>query len=237
MSRRRRAGSSVRCTLVLALVIAAAGDASAGEAPDPMNRVSFQVESSRDVANDRIQAVVGITDEDADSARLANRINQTMSRAMATAKVVPKVRVKSGGYTTHPVHENGKLRRWRASQDLILESSDVDAVTELVGTLQADLQLRSVAFSISPERTRATEDELIAEALKFFQARAEIIRANLGARHYEIVHISINGNRGSPIRPVRMEARSVGAMAAAPPAFEGGSSRLSVFVDGTIEFE
>jgi predicted secreted protein len=222
---------------VLASIIAVAGEGSAGEAPDPMNRVSFQVESSREVANDRIQAVVGITDEDADSARLADRINQTMSRAMATARAASEVRVKSGGYTTHPVHENGKLRRWRASQDLVLESADVDAVTKLVGALQADLQLRSVQFSISPERRRATEDELIAEALKLFQARAEIIRANLGAKHYEIVHIAINGNRGSPIRPVHMEARSMAAMAPAPPAFEGGSSRLSVFIDGTIEFD
>jgi hypothetical protein len=34
-----------------------------------------------------------------------------------------------------------------------------------------------------------------------------------------------------------MEARSMGAMAPAPPALEGGSSRLSVYVEGTIEFE
>jgi predicted secreted protein len=202
-----------------------------------MNRVSFQVESSRDVTNDWIQAVVGISDEDVDAARLADRINQTMSRALVTAKAAANVRVRSGGYTTQPVHENGKLRRWRASQELILESADAPAVTKLVGTLQADLQLRFVEFSISPERRRATEDELIAEALKSFQARAELIRANLGAKHYEIVHISINGDRGSPTRPVLMEARSMGAMAPAPPALEGGSSRLSVYVEGTIEFE
>ena len=237
MSHRIRAGRAVCCALVVASSVAVASVTRANEAPNPMNRVSFQVESSRDVTNDWIQAVVGISDEDADAARLADRVNQTMSRAMVTAKAAANVRVRSGGYTTQPVHENGKLRRWRASQELILESADASAVTKLVGTLQADLQLRAVEFSISPERRRATEDELIAEALKSFQARAELIRASLGAKHYEVVHISINGDRGSPMRPVLMEARSMGAMAPAPPALEGGSSRLSVYVEGTIELE
>jgi predicted secreted protein len=192
--------------IALIALFGAAGTARGADAPDPMNRVSFQVESSRDVANDWIQAVVGITDEDVDSARLADRINATMTRAMAV-------------------------------QDLVLESADVDAVTVLVGKLQSELQLRSIGFSISPERRRATEDELIAEALAAFKARAGIVRENLGASHYEIVELSINTQGGSPVRPVFAEARAMGASKVAPPALEGGTSRLSVHVSGTIELE
>jgi predicted secreted protein len=226
------------CGAVALIAIFGAGETARGaEAPDPMNRVTFQVESSRDVANDWIRAVVGITDEDVDSARLADRINATMNRALAAAKAAPAVRVKSGGYATHPVHQDGKLRRWRASHDLVLESADVDAVTALVGKLQSELQLRSIGFSISPERRRATEDELIADALTAFKARAEIVRENLGASHYEIVQISINAQGGQPVRPVRMEARAMSAAKVAPPALEGGSSLLSVHVSGTIELE
>jgi predicted secreted protein len=231
-SRRRWWGA-----IALIALFGAAGTARGADAPDPMNRVSFQVESSRDVANDWIQAVVGITDEDVDSARLADRINATMTRAMAVAKAAPAVRVKSGGYATHPVHQDGKLRRWRASQDLVLESADVDAVTVLVGKLQSELQLRSIGFSISPERRRATEDELIAEALAAFKARAGIVRENLGASHHEIVELSINTQGGPPVRPVFAEARAMGASKVAPPALEGGTSRLSVHVSGTIELE
>jgi predicted secreted protein len=221
----------------LIALLLAVGTAQGADAPDPMNRVSFQVESSRDVANDWIQAVVGLTDEDVDSARLADRINVTMTRAMAVAKAVPAVRVKSGGYATHPVHQDGKLRRWRASQDLVLESADVDAVTELVGKLQSELQLRSIGFSISPERRRATEDELIAEALGAFKARAEIVRENLGASHYEIVQLSIGAQGGPPVRPVFAEARAMSASKVAPPALEGGTSRLSIHVKGTNKIE
>jgi len=222
--------------LVIALC-AIAGIAQANDAPDPMNRVSFQVESSREVTNDWIQAVVGITDEDTDSARLANRINTVMRKALAVAKTSPKLQVKSGGYSTHPIHQDGKLRRWRASQDLILESADVEAVTALVGKLQADLQLRSIRFSISPERRRAVEDELIAEALAAFKARAEIVRENLGASDYELVQVSINTQGGTQPRPMMMEARAMSLSTVAPPALEGGSSRLTVRVNGSVELE
>jgi len=216
---------------------AIAGIAQANDAPVPMNRVSFQVESSREVTNDWIQAVVGITDEDTDSARLAHRINTEMRKALAVAKASPKVQVKSGGYSTHPIHQDGKLRRWRASQDLILESADVEAVTALVGKLQADLQLRSIRFSISPERRRAVEDELIADALAAFKARAEIVRENLGAADYELVQVSINTQGGTQPRRMDMEARVMSASRVAPPALEGGSSRLTVHVNGSVELE
>jgi predicted secreted protein len=231
-------GRSPRWRAVALIALTAmAATASGADEPDPMNRVSFQVESSRDVANDWIQAVVGITDEDADSARLADRINAGMGRALAAAKAVPAVRVKSGGYATHPVHQDGKLRRWRASQDLILESADVDAVTLLVGKLQSELQLRSIQFSISPERRRAIEDELIAEALIAFKARAEIVRENLGAKHYEVVAISIDTQGGGPIRAAFREGAVMRAQSVAPPALEGGSSRMTVHANGTVELE
>jgi len=215
-----------------------AADARADAAPDPMHRVSFQVERSREVSNDWMQAVVGITDEDADPARLADRINTTMAKALATAKKADGVRVKSGGYSTHPVHDKGKLRRWRASQDLILESGDVEAVTKLVGTLQSELQLRSIGFSVSPERRRGVEDELVAEVLAAFRARAEIVRKSLGARSYEIVEIGINTQGVSPMRRAPMMAMEMDSAAGVrAPAVEGGSSRIVVHASGTIEFD
>jgi len=224
--------------LGLALLALLVTGARADDSPDPMHRVSFQVERSHEVTNDWMQAVVGITDEDADSSRLADRINATMTKALATAKRADGVKVKSGGYSTHPVHENGKLRRWRASQDLILESSDVEAVTKLVGTLQSELQLRSIAFSVSPERRRGVEDELVAEVLAAFRARAEIVRQSLGARGYEIVQISINTQGGVQRRQLPMMAMEMAsASQVRAPAVEGGSSRIEVHANGTIEFD
>jgi len=228
-----------RAALGLALALAAfAGAASAQPyAPDPKNRVSFAVERTRDVANDWITAVVGTSDEDSDAARLADRVNQTMDWALGVAKKAKGVTVKSGGYSTQPVHDkDGKIARWSASQDLILESSDVDAVSELVGKLQSKLLLRGISFSVAPETRRKHEDSLIGEALKAFQERAKSVSAGLGARDYQIVSLSIQTPGGGG--PVPMYARAEMMMdKVAAPSFESGQSTLQVRVDATIELE
>ncbi len=227
-----------RAALLLALALFAAEAASAQPfAPDPKHRVSFSVERSREVANDWVTAVIGTSAEDSDAARLANRVNETMNWALGVAKQARGVEVKSGGYTTHPVHDKDrKIARWGASQDLYLESKDVDAVSALVGKLQSKLLLRSIAFSVSPETRRKTEDVLIGDSLAAFQERAKRVQAGLGARDYEIVSVAIQTPGGGGPVPIYARAEMMVDKAAAP-SFEGGQSTLSVRVDATIELE
>ncbi len=228
-----------RAALWVALAVIAAGAATAQPfAPDPKNRVSFSVERSREVANDWVTAVVAKTDEDSDAARLADRVNTAVNEALAIAKQAKGVQVKSGGYSTQPVHDrDGKIARWAASQELILESSDVEAVSQLVGKLQSKLLLRSIAFSVSPETRRKAEDALIGDALTAFQERAKRVQTGLGARDYELVSLSLQTPGGGP--PVPMYARAEMAMMdkVAAPSFESGQSTLAVRVDATIEIE
>jgi predicted secreted protein len=227
-----------RAALSLAIALALAGAATAQPyAPDPKNRVSFAVERTREVANDWITAVVGTSDEDSDAARLADRVNKKMNEALDVAKKAKGVTVKSGGYSTQPVYDkDSRIARWSASQDLYLESSDVDAVSALVGKLQDKLLLRSIAFSVSTDTRRKTEDALIGDALTAFAERAKKIAGGLGARDYQIVSVSIQTPGGGG--PVPMYARAEMAMdKVAAPSFESGQSTLQVRVDATIELE
>lgn len=210
----------------------ARADEESGEA---RHRVRFQVESAREVANDWLTAVVGVSAEDVDPAELANRVNRTMAWALEQARAAEGVELQSGGYSTQPVYEDGKLRRWRAGQDLVLESGDERALIALVGTLQSRLQLRSLRFSVSEETRGRVEEELVAEALGAFRARADLVRRNLQAGGYAIDDISVDaGGQGPPVMQARFEAR---AMEMAPPAVESGSSRVTVSVQGTIVLE
>ena len=192
----RLADTSARRLLSLALTAGVAlGGAHPADAdpPTPMNRVDFTVERSRDVANDWASAVVGVTDEDRDPAALADRVNRAAAWGLETAKGRKGIRVESRGYSTRPINDpkKGQIRIWRASQDLVLETGDVATLSELLGELQTRLELRSISFSVSPERRREVEEDLIAEALAAFRARAESVRSHLGASGYELVHLSI----------------------------------------------
>jgi predicted secreted protein len=222
------------------LALGAAALAGAARADDScgtcgaQHRARFQVESSSDVENDWITAVVGVTAEDASSAALADRINRDMSWALEQARAESRVKAKSGGYQTYPVNEQGHLRRWRASQQLVLEGSDSAAITRLVGALQARLQLVSFQFSVSEERRRKVQEELVEEALAAFRARAALVAKGFGASGYTLDEVSVE--TGSPGYPMpMMRAQMEGARAdVAPPAVEAGTSRVTVTVQGSI---
>jgi len=227
--------------VAIALPVAALGlgapAAAAEDAPD--RRVGFAVERSREVANDWVTAVLSVSHEDPKPAEVASRINRDMTWAMELAKARTAVRTRSGGYSTYPVHDpqRGDVRHWRGVQEIVLESGDVEAVTALVGELQERLQVQSLGFSVSPERRRKIEEELVAEALQAFQERAELVRKSFGATGYRLVEVHVGTGGGGP-PPVRPMMRTMAADAEMmPPAVEGGTSEIMVSASGAIELK
>jgi predicted secreted protein len=63
------------------------------------------------------------------------------------------------------------------------------------------------------------------------------VRAKLGARGYEIVHIQVETPGGPPVTPARMRAMAMAEASVAPPALEGGTSTLRVGASATIELQ
>jgi predicted secreted protein len=216
------------------------GASGAGAAEDrPNRRVGFSVERSREVANDWATAVLSVTHEDPSAAEVAARINRDMTWALDLAKKRSAVRPRSGGYSTLPVHDpkRGSLRHWRGSQELVLESGDTPALTALVGELQERLQVQSLGFSVSPERRRKVEEELVVEALEAFQARADLVRRTFAASGYRLVEVHVGTGGGGP-PPVRPMMRTMAADAEMmPPAVEGGTSEITASASGAIELE
>jgi predicted secreted protein len=221
-----------------ALLLALPARGFSHDEPDALRRVSFQVERSRDVENDRVRAVLAYTDEDANAAALADRVNGAMTWALERAKRKGELKVQTGAYTTSPVYDHQRIVRWRASQQLWLDSGDVAPLTERIGELQEKLQVESVSFSVSPERRREVEDELIGEALRAYRARAELVREALGSSGFTLVQLSVNTpGAPSPQPYYGRGAAMAAAEAVTPPALEGGTSALTVSVNATIELE
>ena len=196
------------------------------------NRVSFHVETARAVANDRVEAVLAATAEDGEAARAAATVNEAMSWALSHVRGRQKVKVRTGSYSTQPVHEDGRIRRWRARQELRLAGEDVDEVSALVGELQSRLVLESFRFHVSDTRRRRVEDELIEEALAAFRERADLVHRSLDFTAWRIDEISIETGQG--VVPMRRMAES---RVAAAPAVEAGTSRIQLTVRGTIVLE
>lgn len=223
--------------VVLTLGLVTTDHAAAAE-PARYNQIHFQVERSREVDNDRMHAVLGVTAEDDSAARLADQINRTMDWAVKIAKGRPKVEIRTGSYRTYPVYDKDKIRRWRATQELVLEGTDFAALSTLVGQLQERLQVTSINFSLSSARRAAVEDELITQALEAFKQRAELVRKQLAGKGYRIVEGVLSTNGGQPVPIMRgMAAMKPAAESVTPPTVQAGTSTLTVTVDGVIELQ
>ena len=228
---------AVAVLLAFGLAPAQAAEEDSSE-NDKMNRVRLQAQSSKQVVNDLMQAMLAAEAEDRDPAKLADTINRTMTWALERARSAEGVTVQSGGYQTYPVRREGQIVRWRASQQVLLESPDSDRMTALIGELQSRLQLKSLGFTVSPEARRAMENELISAALNRFKERAEIVRKNLAAAGYQIVEVAIHTSGTQPIRPLPVgRAMAATRQEVAPPAVEAGRSEVTVSVTGTIQLD
>ena len=227
-----------RWIFLLPAAFAVANGAAAADVASRYNQIHYQVERSRPVENDRMQATLSITAEDASAARLADRINRTMEWAINTAKTRNKVEHRSGGYQTYPVYEKDRVQRWRATQELLLEGPDFAQMGELIGKLQERLQVNAITFSVSPGRRATVEDELIAKALEAFKQRADLVRRQLAAKDYRIVDVSINPDGIAPAPKLMMRGSALlETTSVAAPAVQAGTSTLSVTVSGTIELQ
>lgn len=242
--RSTRSTRSTRCGLLVAslcvlvacssLGARARADSDDGEAG---RRVSFRVEAARDVESDWFSARAGITVEDPDPARAAERVNDAMTWALERARAADDVEARSGSYSTWPVREEGRIRRWRASHEMLLESGDAEALSDLLGTLQERLEVRSFDVSVSEERRARVERELVGEALAAFRKRAALVHESLGAAGYAIDQLSISTGGGSPPRPMMREFEADAHRARTAPAVEPGTTRIAVGVDATIALE
>jgi len=221
--------------LLTGLLLIGTAQLTAAEAPH-YNQIHLQAQSSMTVGNDHMEALLSVFGEGTDTVKLAEQINSTMSWALKTAKQYPKVSVSSGQYQTYPVFGKDTLKRWRATQEVSLESADTGTLVQLLGALQQRLQVNSIRFTVSPPQRAKAEDQLIDQALAAFQARAERVRKNLGAKSYRIVDITVGSNGGANPPYPMMVAKAMESSVTAP-AVDSGSSQLSVNAEGTIELQ
>ncbi len=228
-----RALPQLFCSLIFSLLT---GAAIAADAPPHYNQIHLQAQSSQPVENDRMQAMLSTFGEGTDSAKLADELNHTMSWALSAAKKYPLVRVNSGPYQTYPVLGKTSLKQWRSSQEITLEADNTAQMVQLIGVLQQHLQVNTIQFSVSPATRSKAEDQLIDKALAAFQARADRIRRDLGAKSYRIVDLTI-GTAGNGVAPYPMLRQQAMESSVAAPAVESGSSVLSVTAEGTIELQ
>jgi predicted secreted protein len=230
----------MKSAIALAALLFSAASLAQGPAIEPRwNQVDLQAEAMREVQTDTVQATLYVELTDASPAALAAQLNRVTADALRTAADFKSVQVRTGGNTTFPVYDrNQKLTGWRGRAEVRVESKDFPAAAQLIGKLQASLQLGQVSFAVSPDLRRKTENDLIVDAVAAFRSRADVATKALGGKSYRIRRLSLNTQGAYPQpRPYMGRVAPAAAEVAPPPPLEGGTATVTVGAAGTVEVE
>ena len=224
-------------TLAIILLLGLLGPAYA-ESPSQdfsHSRISLDARASEEVANDVMRATLFIEMEDADAGKLAQKINRATNDALKLAKTFTGLHAKTAGYSTYPVTEKNKMVRWRSRSEISMQSEDFPGMTDAISQLQALMQLGAVSFSVSPAARASVEETLTQAAITQFLHKAETATRGFGGSNFVVTEATIateGANLPSP-RPMAV-LRSASAAQDNAPAFEAGSSQITVIVNGSV---
>ncbi|HTP50234.1 MAG TPA: SIMPL domain-containing protein [Anaeromyxobacteraceae bacterium] len=230
------------CRVLLAVAgaqWAAAALAQSPAEPARFTQVDLQVDVSREVANDLMNASLYAELSDPSAPKVADELNRVAAAALKTAGEFKTVKASSGHAQTYPIYDRAsKLTSWRGRTEVRLESRDVQAMAALIGKLESTMQVAGISFSASPSLRRETESELVTDAVAAFRARADIVTKALGGKGYRIRHMTLSTGGFAPgPRPLAVARMSAAAAEVTPPAFEAGTSTVNLVASGTIEVE
>jgi predicted secreted protein len=204
------------------------------------NIVNVQAEASRQVSNDEMHATLYIEKSNKQPAELSNQINQLMNQALVVSRKYPQVKVETGTQSTYPIYDNAsnKLKEWRGRAEIRLESKDFKAASQLISELQQSFQTQSINFTVSDEQRKKVENDLMVEASKNFQQRAQMLTQAWNKSQYTLVSLNLNTNNYFP-QPVMRTSMAKFAAAEAAPAQDmaAGESKIIVNANGSIQFK
>lgn len=202
--------------------------------------INLQAEASREVSNDEMQAILFIEKSNRQPAELAAQMNQLMSQAIQTARKYPQVKVKTGSQSTYPIYDadNRKLKEWRGRAEIQINSQDFKAASQLISELQQNFQTESISFSVSDQQRKTVENELMIEASKNFQQRAQAVSKAWNKNQYTLVNLNLNTNNYFPQPMVRSSMSKLASAEAMPVQdMSAGESKISVSANGSIQLK
>lgn len=204
------------------------------------NLIQLQAEANRKVSNDEMTVVLYIEKSNKQPTTLATTINQTLNQAFAISKKYPLVKTSTGAQSTYPIYDNNNrnLKEWRTRAEIRLEGQDFKAVSQLMSELQSNFQTQSIEFSVSDAQKKKVENELIIEASKNFQQRAQAISQAWNKTSYQLVNLNFNSNNYStPFIPRLAMAKSMNADAVPEQNISSGESQISINANGSIQLK
>jgi predicted secreted protein len=222
-------------SLTLSLVLLAGAGHALAQTGSTAPTVTLSAETRQTAPNDLAMASVFFEADGPNPASLSRTVDAAIEAGLAEIRRYPDIKAKTGSVSTSPTYGKGTRRidGWRMRSEILLESRNLTALSELIGKLQSTLSVSRLSLQPAPETRSAAADLAAIDAIRAFEARAKMVSSALGMR-YRIRDLAISyAGHHPPVVPM-MRATAFATEAVSAP-IEAGESEIIVSISGTIE--
>lgn len=224
--------------LAFSFVLSARADANAAQ---PNNVIAFNVEAERQIERDLMQVNLFYQSEGKNLSELNKTVNARLNKAIGIAKQYPAVAIQGNTRNTMVQYDGkGKQSGWLARVELMLESKDSQALSDVINALDDTLAIENISASVSDEKLTHVENELTQAVLEKFKNKALLIQNTLQMKNYRVMDLNISAaNEHNYARvyyePTAKSALTLSESASNAVPLENGKETVRMRVKGRIE--
>ena len=222
---------------VWASVLSLVPGEAAARAPERV--VGFSASASLDVLQDWVSLSLAHQVEAADAGAVQRQLKQLLATALDRTRApaaASQLELSTGALQVSPRYDQaGRMNGWTGRAELILAGRDFAAVSELAGKVPG-MTVAQVRWSLSPALRQHTEEQVQAQAVQRFRAKARALTEQFGFKDYTLREVQVSEDvAGRPVQPMMARAMLASAADGAAVPLEAGRSTVSVSVTGTVQ--
>lgn len=211
---------------------------------DDASYLNLSVTERIDVQEDLLMSSIRIEKDGVDPKAIQNEINHIMAKALTIAKQ-PDINVSTGQYNIYQYNEEQNTsnqeqkvtqKKWRCTQELLLNSKSPETLLSVIGQLQNEgLLIQSLNYTLSNDKRDSIRNAMIESAIGKLKQQATQVAKSLGQEYSRFTTINVDTGSGAP-SPMSMykSVSSLGAVSeTAIPSAEPGTSTVSLTVSAT----
>ena len=225
------------CALATAVPAFAAGELVVQK--DPEGVVTLASTATVDVPKDWMSVAFSVTREGADAnavqAQIKEALDAALKQAQAARKPDGQVDVRTGGFSLQPRYSSkGQMNGWTGSTELTVQGRDMTAIAQLVGKITT-MTVSGLDYGLSREARQKVEEDLAAQAIAGFRAKAAAYAKAFGYAGYAIREVNVQTDQQQPPPPRPYLAKAMAASVASEPLpVEAGKGSVTSTVNGSV---
>lgn len=198
--------------------------------------LSLDAQAYLEVNQDTVIITLQATRQSSEQDVVTKELSQTVSAVLSDAKKQDKVKISSGNYYVRPQNDkDGKVTGWQGQSQLLFESTDITAASELAAKYQNQMPVANVSFTVSKKARFEAEQALMTDAVQLFNQRAQAMTSALGYDHFKIKDMQLGSSGGMYRSPKSYNERGLMMAASADSIpIDSGTEDITLSLSGAI---